>query len=120
MDWLLQFIIDVAKGIAIGVPSFLLGLWIYTRFVAAKQASDIAVRTADAILKHPKIKPQIDKLQQTDFNELVEKAKELLTKLEGLDWATIADTLKSLKVAIEVYSNDKKRVIPAPEEKTKQ
>jgi len=111
MDWLTQQLVDVVKGIAIGIPSFLLGLWIYTRFIAAKQASDIAVGTADAILKHPKMQPALKKLEkyEKELEPLIEKAK-------TLNLQELVDLAKSIRVTVETLN---KQTPPPPPPKRK-
>lgn len=99
----MNFWIEVAKGILVsvlgGIPSFLIGIWLYTQYVAPKQASDIAVKTADAIIKHRKVQPVIKKLEryEKELEPLIAKAKEI-------DFQEIIDMAKGLKVFIELQN----------------
>lgn len=94
--WLIQQLV----AFFFGILSFLTGLYIYTKYFAPRQASDIAVRTADAILKHEKVKPWI------------EKGKELIEKVEELDLQELVDMAKGLKVFVELQN--KKKPPPPP------
>jgi len=109
MNWLIQQLVDILKGIAIGIPSFLIGLWIYTKYVAPKQAADIGVGTAEAIVEHPKIKPLIQKLKkyEQELTPLIEKAKQL-------DLQELIDLAKSVRVIIE--TQNKNLPPPPPQE----
>ena len=110
--WMLQQLTDMAKAI-IGM---IIGFWIYSRFIAPKQASGIAVKTATHILENPKIKPYIDKLQSLETAGLLEKANGIMAKVDQLDWEGIGEAVKSLRIAVEVYTGNNKRVIPPPPE----
>ena len=102
-DWLIQQLVGYLIGFISGVFSFLAGLYIYTKYFAAKQATTIAVGTAEAILNHPKVKPAIKKLKELE--PLLEKAKEL-------DLQELIDLVKGMKVFIELQTN--KKPMPPP------
>lgn len=103
--WLVQVFLSFILGLVGTIIGFPIGAYIYTKYFAPRQASDIAVRTADAIVKHEKVKPWI------------EKGKELVEKVEKLDLQELVDMAKGLKVFVEVQN--KKKPPPPPKSSNK-
>lgn len=97
MEWF-SHIIDIVKGLL----SFLIGTWIFFKYFLPRMSRDTAVATADALLKHPKIQPQIKELKI-----IVEKAKEL-------DFQELIDLAKGIKIFIELQTNSSKPPPPPP------
>lgn len=110
----MTFWIDIAKGVLIGVlagvPTFIVGFYVSMKYLVPKMTTDTAISTADALVKHPKVKPWIDKAQ-----EFVEKLDPLIDKAKEVDLQEIVDLAKGLKVFIEVQN--KTQPPPPPKKK---
>lgn len=107
MDWLIQQLADVVKGLIVGVPSFLLGLWLYNHFILKRQA----LNTIDAASQHPTIQKLSKKLEQyeKDFGPLIDQAKQL-------NLQELIDLAKSIRVTVETLN--KQSTPPPPPPKT--
>jgi len=101
MEWF-SHIIDFIKGLL----SFLVGTWIFFKYFLPHMSRDTAIATADALLKHPKIQPQIKEL------------KTIVEKVKDLDFQELIDLAKGMKVFIELQTNSKPPPPPSPDRKT--
>ena len=111
----MSFWMEVVKGVLIavlgGIPTFVIGFYISMKYVVPKMTTNTAIATADALTKHEKVKPWLDKAKG-----FVEKLDPLIEKAKEVDLQELVDMAKGLKVFIELQN---KQAPPPPPKKRK-
>ena len=90
IDWIL-FFSDIVKGIIIGIPSFLIGSYLFFKYLLPKLSADMGAATVKALQKDPEIKPYIDKAKQ-----IIDRIEPIVEKFKGLDLDKINGDIKPL------------------------
>jgi len=96
IDAVLSLMVDIVKGLLVGIPSFILGMWYFNKYVLPKMAPEMF----EKVIETPKVQSIIKRAGNllTKLEPFIEKLKEL--NLEKIDGDLINDALRSLSVEI--------------------
>jgi len=114
IDWTL-FILDIIKsvivGVAAGVPSFIVGMWFFNKYVAPKMVPDMIIKAIET----PKVQELVKQGKEliTNLEPFIEKVKGL--NLEAIDGELINELLLNLKELVGTIGKKlEKPDIPEP------
>lgn len=120
----------IIVGLLTGIPSFVIGFWIYNRFFLPKQTSQVALNLIKIAKQDPELKPFIDKAKQIinilepvikevktlDLNGLKKDLQPLLETVKKIDPQKIDELLTSAKKLIDSFAEKtEKPKIPSPD-----
>lgn len=94
---MLNLILTAIKEIIVGTIIAVLGFYIGFKYLLPILSRDMAISSADAIINHPKIKPIVEKLK---------KLEPILDQIKELDLQELFDTLKHIKVFVELQNKN--------------